>query len=343
MKILITGANGFLGAATVKRLLTRGHKGIRCLVRPGSDHSRLDALEAEYPGGIEIFTGTLSRPDDCAKSLDRVDVVYHLAAAVGGAPADMFLNSPVATKNLLEAMLDTMHASGRTIKLVHCSSFSVYGVALLPRGAVVDESTPLEPHPERRDVYSHTKHRQEEVVWDYFRQGIPTAVLRPGVIYGPGGGSPMSTRVGLNLFGLFLHLGRNNLIPLTFVDNCAEAIACVGETSRFNGDVYNVVDDDLLTAKAYLKRYREAIAKLPYITVPYVATQLLSRAVEAYYHFSKGQLPAIFTPYKSDSMWKGNRFDNSKLKSIGWKQLVSTEEGLRRHFEHLQKKQGRTS
>lgn len=338
MKILVTGANGFLGAATVKRLLVRGHKDIRCMVRPGSDHGRLDALSAEYPGGIEIFTGTLSRPDDCAKSVEGVDIVYHLAAAVGGAPADMFLNSPVATKNLLEAM----HASGRSIKLVHCSSFSVYGVALLPKGAVVDESTPLEPHPERRDVYSHTKHRQEEVVWDYFRQGIPTIVVRPGVIYGPGGGSPMSTRVGLNLFGVFLHLGRNNLIPLTFVDNCAEAIACAAEKSNFTGEVYNVVDDDLLTAKEYLKRYREAIAKVPYITVPYAATQLLSRAVEAYFHFSKGQLPAIFTPYKSDSMWKGNRFDNSKLKSIGWKQLVPTAEALSRHFAHLQNKLGRS-
>lgn len=331
MKILVTGANGFLGSALVERLLVRGHRGIRLLVRPGSDQSRLARLEREYPGGIELSIGTLNIPAECARAVEGVDIVYHLAAATGGAAADMFQNSVVATKNLLEAML----ATGRKIRLVFCSSFAVYGVAGLPRGTVVDENTPIEPRPEDRDVYSHTKLRQEQLVWQYHREkGVPTAFVRPGVIYGPGGGSGMSTRVGLNLFGLFLHLGRKNIIPLTYVDNCAEAIAVIGEREDTNGQVYNVVDDDLLDAKEYLARYRKSVQKLRYISVPYPVTWLLSYAVEKYYDHSKGQLPAIFTRYKTGSMWKGNRFDNSKLKALGWKQLVSTDEGLTRHFEY---------
>jgi hypothetical protein len=63
--------------------------------------------------------------------------------------------------------------------------------------------------------------------------------------------------------------------------------------------------------------------------------QLLSKAVEKYYNHSKGQLPAIFTPYKTASIWKGNTFDNSKIKGIGWKQLVSTEEGMTRSFSYF--------
>lgn len=339
MKLLVTGSNGFLGSALVARLLARGHTDIRCMVRPGSARARLEALAEQHPGGIEYFTGTLSRPDDCQRAVDGVDAVYHLAAATGGAPADMFLNSAVATKNLLEAMVDT----GRRIHLVYVSSFAAYGVADLPRGTVVDERTPIEPHPERRDPYSHTKLRQEQVVWQYHREkGIPTVVLRPGVIYGPGG-SPMSTRVGLNLFGLFLHLGRSNLLPLTYVDNCAEAVALVGERAArdpaLDGEVYNVVDDDLITAKDFLARYRKAVRKVPYVTLPYAATRLMSLAVERYHHFSKGQLPAVFTRYKSDTMWKGNRFDNGKLKALGWQQLVSTREGLERHFAHLRAQQ----
>lgn len=332
MKILVTGSNGFLGAALVARLLARGRTGIRCMVRPGSSRARLDALEARHPGGIEHFTGSLSQPDDCRRAVADVDVVYHLAAATGGAPADMFLNSAVATKNLLEAML----ATGRRIRLVYVSSFAVYGVAGLPRGAMVDEQTPIEPHPEQRDPYSHTKLRQEQLVLQYHRErGIPTVVLRPGVIYGPGGGSPMSTRVGLNLFGLFLHLGRKNILPLTYVDNCAEAVAVVGERDDLDGEAYNVVDDDLITAKEFLARYRKAVRKIPYVTMPYAATRLMSLAVERYHEISRGQLPAVFTRYKSDTMWKGNRFDNGKLKALGWKQLVSTQEGLERHFDHL--------
>lgn len=335
MKILVTGANGFLGSALVGRLLSRGHTGIRCMVRPGSDRSRLAPLEGRYPGGVELATGTLNRPADCAAVVDGVDMVYHLAAATGGAPADMFQNSVVATKHLLEAML----ATGRAMRLVFCSSFAVYGVAGLPRGAVVDESTPIEPEPDRRDVYSHTKLRQEQLVWQYHRdRGIPTAFVRPGVIYGPGGGAAMSTRVGVNLFGLFLHLGRRNVLPLTFVDNCAEAIAVIGEREDTSGEAYNVVDDDLVDAREFLARYRKSVKKLPYVTLPFAATRLMSYAVEKYFERSRGQLPAIFTRYKTDSMWKGNRFANAKLKALGWKPLVSTEEGLARHFAHLRER-----
>lgn len=329
---LVTGSNGFLGSALVERLLVHGRRQVRCLVRPGSDHSRLRALEPAYPEGIEYVTGTLSEPGDCARAVDGVDRIYHLAAAVGGAPADMFFNSVVATRNLLDAMV----ATGRRIELVFCSSFSVYGVAQLPHGAVVDERTPLEPHPEKRDIYAHTKHRQEQLVWQYHREkAIPLLVLRPGVIYGPGGGAPMSSRVGVNLFGLFLHLGRRNTLPLTYVDNCAEAFVCAADSSAFQGEIYNVVDDDLLNAREFLIEYRNHVKRIPYITLPYFATRLMSWAVEKYHDYSHGQLPAIFTRYKADSMWKGNTFDNSKLKSIGWRPVLSTEDGLKRHFAYL--------
>ncbi|MCG8423262.1 MAG: NAD(P)-dependent oxidoreductase [Proteobacteria bacterium] len=331
MKILVTGSNGFLGSAVVKRLLEGGERGIRCLVRPGSNRRKLDVLDAEYPGGIEFLTGTLNKPADCEGAIDGVDLVYHLAAAMGGAPAEMFAGTAVATKNLLEAMA----ASDRTIKLVHCSSFAVYGVAQLGRRGMVDENTPIEPRPDKRDLYSHTKYVQEDLVWQYHRKsGIPMVILRPGVIYGPGG-PPMSARVGLNLFGIFLHLGRKNALPLTYVDNCADALVCAAENCRFEGEVYNVVDDDLIGARAFLDRYRKSVKKIPYVSVPYLATHLMSLAVEKYHTYSNGQLPAIFTRYKSASIWKGNRFDNSRLKSIGWRPRVSTEEGLRRHFEHL--------
>lgn len=331
MKILVTGANGFLGAALVRRLCARGIRGIRCLVRPGSDRSRLDAIERDYPDHVELCIGTLNRPPDCADAVSGVDLVHHLAAATGGAPADMFQNSVIATKNLLEAMI----AEERPIRLVFCSSFAVYGVAGLPRGTVVDEETPIEAHPEQRDVYSHTKLRQEQLVWRYHHEhGIPTAFVRPGVIYGPGGGSAISARVGLNLFGVFLHLGRNNQLPLTYVENCAEALAVIGEHPEASGQAYNVVDDDLLGAREYLRRYREEVEKMRCVSVPYTATRLLSLAVERYYDYSGGQLPAIFTRYKTDSQWKGNRFDNGKLKALGWKPLVPTTEGLARHFAY---------
>ncbi len=326
MTVLVTGSNGFLGSAVVRSLIAAGESDIRCLVRPGSDASRIEGKP-----GVTIVRGNLLARDDCKRIVEGVDTVYHLAAALAGAPSDMVMNSAVATRNLLDAMV----AQPSPAKLVHCSSFGVIGVAGLPRGGMVDETTPMDPHPELRDPYSFTKHQQEQVVWDYAREhGLRVVVLRPGVIYGPGGGA-MSNRVGPRLFGVVLHMGRRNVLPLTYVDNCADAFVVAGRSDAAVGEIFNVVDDDLVNAKQYLKRYRKQVEKVPYVTLPWLATKLMTAAVEKYVDHSKGQLPAIFTQYKVDSMWKGNRFSNTKLKSIGWTPRVSTDEGIRRHFEHL--------
>ncbi len=335
MKLLVTGGTGFLGTSLVERLLARGELDLRCLVRSGSDSSRLVALAARYPRAhVELFTGSIATKEAAAAAIEGCGVVFHVAAAMGGAPADMFLNTVVASRNLLEAMASA-GSPGKRPRAVLVSSFAVYGVADLPRGTTVDETTPLESHPERRDVYSQAKLRQEQLFWQYARErDVPLVVLRPGVIYGPRGSS-FSGRVGMNLFGIFLHLGGNNSLPLTYVENCAEAIAVAGLEPRAVGHAYNVVDSDLVTAAEYLRRYKRNVMPLRSVSLPYPATVLLSRVVSRYHAYSKGQLPAVFTPYKTATSWKGNRFTNSKLAALGWKQLISTDEGLTRTFAYL--------
>lgn len=326
MTVLVTGANGFLGSAVVQSLVADGAAAIRCLVRPGSDASSIERLP-----GVTIVRGDLLRRADCERIVQGTTTIYHLAAGLGGAPADLAMNSVVATRNLLDAIVGTP----RPAKLVHCSSFGVIGVADLPRQSKVDESTPMDPHPEQRDPYAFTKHRQEALVWEYQRaHQLSVVVLRPGVIYGPGGGG-MSNRVGLRLFGILLHMGRRNVLPLTYVTNCADAFVVAGNAEAAIGQIYNVVDDDLPTAKQFLKRYRKEVERVPYVSLPWIATRVMTAAIERYVDYSKGQLPAILTRYKVASLWKGNRFSNDKLKSIGWRPSVSTDEGIRRHFAAL--------
>ncbi|HVJ88273.1 MAG TPA: NAD(P)-dependent oxidoreductase [Labilithrix sp.] len=332
MTVLVTGCSGFLGVPTVERLLAHGERDLRCFLRPGSKRERLEAVIRRYPHAkVEYFVGSLNSASSAAEAVKGCDVVYHLAAALSGAPADMFLNTVVTTRNLL----DGMRSEAKPPRLVHVSSFGVYGVANLPRGAMVDEKTPLETHPEKRDPYSQTKLRQEMLVWEYAqRYSIPTVVLRPGVIYGPGGGA-FSTRVGLNLFGVFLHLGGKNLLPITYVDNCAEAIVVAGKSKDADGQIYNVVDDELVTADRWLELYRKRVKRVPTVRVPYIGLVAISELVSRYHVYSKGQLPAVFTRYKSATTWGGNRFDNTKLRGLGWRPIVSTPDGLDRAFQDL--------
>jgi len=220
-------------------------------------------------------------------------------------------------------------------RVVLVSSFGVYGVVPLGRGARVDETTPLEDHPELRDVYSHSKLRQEQLFWEYQKKdGFELVVLRPGVIYGPGGGA-FSSRVGLQIGPVFFHFGGSNLLPLTYVVNCAEAIVVAAGHSDSAGQVYNVHDDEIPTASRYLREYKKRVKRIRSIRLPYFATRILARSLEAYHRRSEGQLPAIITRYKAAAMWGGNRFSNAKLHALGWRQIVSTNDAMAQTFDFL--------
>jgi nucleoside-diphosphate-sugar epimerase len=322
-----------LGGALVERLLAQGERDLRITVRPGSRRARVEAAVARYPDAkVEYVQANLTVPAEVVRAVAGVGTIYHLAASMRGAPADMFMSTVVGSKHLLDAI-----AGQRPMRVVLVSSFSVYGVAELGRGAMVDETTPTEPHPEKRDLYGQVKLREEKLFCERAaRDGFELVIMRPGVIYGPGGNA-FSSRVGLNLFGVFLSLGGRNTLPLSYVDNCAEAIVLAGRTAPVAGEpvVYNLVDDDLPNCRQYLAAYKQQVATVRSLPVPYQVLALGARVLDRYNRWSQGQLPAIFTPYKVASTWGGNRFDNGKIKSLGWRQLVATDEGLRRTFAWL--------
>jgi nucleoside-diphosphate-sugar epimerase len=328
MKILVTGAAGFLGRAVVERLLVRGYTDIRCNVRSRAGIPKLDSMSRRYPvANLDYCVGNLRYRQDAARAVDGVQLIFHLAAGLKGTSADLFLDSVLASRNVLDAV-----SNRKPMRIVLVSSFGVYGVAGLSRGAPLNEETPLEHHPEWRDAYAHTKLRQEQLFRaTQQRSGFELVILRPGVIYGPGGGH-FSDRVGLKIGGWRFDLGGSNLLPLTYVENCAEAVVIAGTHKHSAGKVYNVHDDDLPTCGEYLRAYKKHVTKTHSIPVPYFGMEALSHLFARYHRHSKGQLPAILTPYKVASLWRGNSFDNSKLRSLGWKQLVPTAEALERSF-----------
>jgi nucleoside-diphosphate-sugar epimerase len=328
MKILVTGAAGFLGSAVVERLLAHGFTDIRCNIRRRSQIPKLEALSQQYPGAnLEYCVANLRYTQDAARAAAGVELVFHVAAGLKGAPVDLFLDSVVASRNLLDALGDR-----EPLRIVLISSFAVYEASTLRRGSLLNEDSPLESHPEWRDNYSHAKLLQEQLFRTYQqRNRLDLVILRPGVIYGPESGH-FSDRVGLKIGGWQFHVGGSNLLPLTYVQNCAEAVVVAGVHKNSAGKIFNVHDDDLPTSREYLSAYKRHVKNIRSISVPYVGVQMFSSLLAKYHHFSKGQLPTVLTPYKVANIWARNRFDNSKLRSIGWKQLVPTLEALRITF-----------
>src|SRR6185436_14399365 len=83
--ILITGANGYIGARVVENLLARGFRHLRCFVRPSSAMAKLEATAVRQNGRarIEIFKGNLLSRENCLEAAKDVAVIFHLAAGVG--------------------------------------------------------------------------------------------------------------------------------------------------------------------------------------------------------------------------------------------------------------------
>jgi nucleoside-diphosphate-sugar epimerase len=170
--------------------------------------------------------------------------------------------------------------------------------------------------------------------------GIPYVIVRPGVVYGPGN-EAIHGRVGIGTFGLFLHLGGSNALPLTYVDNCAEAIVLAGLRPGVEGQAFNVVDDDLPSSRRFLRLYKKHVRRFRSVYVPHGLSYLLCWLWEKCAAWSEGQLPPVYNRAAWRVYWKRTRYSNAKIKRLlGWVQKVPSSEALVRHLESCRQKAG---
>ena len=165
-RILVTGSNGFIGSKVVEILLEHGFANLRCFVRPSSHVERLQEVLGNFDAGrnVELVVGDLLSREDCRKAAAGVSIVYHLAAGMEKSFAGAFMNSALATRNLMDAFLEC----DRPKRFVNVSSFAVYSNLGLKHGDLLDESCPLEDAPQERfDAYGFGKLKQEELIKEY--------------------------------------------------------------------------------------------------------------------------------------------------------------------------------
>src|SRR4030095_11581173 len=141
-RILISGSNGFIGSKVIEILLEYGFANLRCFVRPSSRLDRLKKGLSQFDAGrnVELVTGDLLSREDCRKAAEGISIIYHLAAGMEKSFAGAFMNSALTTRNLMDAVLQF----GKPKRFVNISSFAVYSNLDLKRGALLDESCPLE-------------------------------------------------------------------------------------------------------------------------------------------------------------------------------------------------------
>jgi nucleoside-diphosphate-sugar epimerase len=326
MNALVTGGAGFLGRRLVRELASEGLR-VRCFLRESSNVGELrnfvgDALWSN----VDVVRGDLENAADCDAAVEGMDIVYHAAAGLTGSTAVMFLNTVVPTRRLIDACVDSP-----VKRFVLVSSLGVYGAAALKRNSVLDESCPIDPTPHRRDPYTYSKVVQEQVAWEAHRErGLPLVVIRPGVIYGPGRGA-LSNRIGLQVGGRMFRIGGRRQLPYVYVDHVATALRQAGLEPGVVGEAFNILDDELPSTQQVLGMYRHAGRRVKSVWIPQCTIGPLSSLYERYSRWSQGQLPAVITRYRTESMWKPLRFTNAKAKQrLKWSPHLAFAEAFQR-------------
>lgn len=179
-KVLVTGADGFIGSHMVEALLGEGCR-VKAFVYYNSFNSWgwLDTFSKDKLKGIEIFTGDIRDPNGVREAVKGVDMVFHLAALIGipfsyHSP-DSYIDTNIkGTLNVLQACRD--YAVERVIVT---STSEVYGTA---QYVPIDEKHPLQG----QSPYSASKIGADRIAESFYRSfGSPVVIARPFNTYGP--------------------------------------------------------------------------------------------------------------------------------------------------------------
>ncbi|MFL6129124.1 MAG: SDR family NAD(P)-dependent oxidoreductase [Mycobacteriales bacterium] len=235
-RVLVTGADGFIGSHLVERLLAEGAR-VRafCLYNSRGSLGWLDELDPGQADRVDAQLGDIRDARAVRAAVDGVDVVFHLAALIAipysyQAPASFVDTNVTGTLNLLEAVRD----SGAT-RMVHTSTSEVYGT---PQTVPIGEGHPLRA----QSPYSASKIAADQLCHAYACSfGTPVVTLRPFNTFGPrqSGRAVIPTILGQLLAGADeVRLG--SLEPrrdFTFVEDTVDGFVRMAEADIAAGEV----------------------------------------------------------------------------------------------------------
>ena len=317
MKIFITGGNGLLGHHLVPALQERGDT-VRMLALPGEDTTWLERRN------VAIYRGDVRRAETLAAPLRDVDTVFHLAGMMGvwRPMQDYYAVNVTGTEHVCRAAL----AAG-VRRLVHISSWTVYGMAL---GRPAREDFPLVPFPE---PYAVTKAQGDKLVQRLIEHDrLPAVIIRPGTFFGPGDRlhfGRMAERVRAGK-GLIVGSGRNAL-PFVYVTDVVQGLLLAAGHAGAAGQAYNITTDQPLTQDEFLGAIAQELGvRPPRLHAPYPALYAAALAAEHAARLTRAQRQPVVTRLGVKLFGTDNRHAIDKARrELGYAPRVSLREGVR--------------
>jgi nucleoside-diphosphate-sugar epimerase len=317
--VLVTGATGFVGRHLVERLVRDGYE-----VVAGSRSAAKQATS--FPAGVRTVTLDITDPATLGPALEHVDIVVHAAAKTGdwGRPREFERVLRDGTQHLLDACV-----RHRLSRFVHLSSAIFYGTT--GRGAMTEGMLPGHSHL----PYGEGKIAAEHAVKQAREQhGLPTVILRPANIFGPGSRlwtDRPARLIEQGLMSLPLDYGKANPV---FIENVVEAVCTVCRHDGAIGDTFNVTDDDQLTWRDFFGAYAAALGKGEIaLRAPWMLYGLAS-SLETLASVT-GRPPLLTRHAVTHLRFQGTYAPSRLAERLGYRPVVGIQEALRRTADYL--------
>ncbi len=327
MKVLVTGAGGFIGSYLLPQLLAAGHE-VRGLALDEADAARIRSA-----GDVEVFFGDVTQVETLPPAAQGVDVVFHAAARVSDwGPWEAFEKLTLrGTENMLQAAI-----GAGVPRFLLFSTTGVY--APMPPGSPpLTEDAPYGGPDSPWGSYGRSKVMAEQAVLRAQQEGLLTAtIVRPVSIYGPGDRTFIPRIIQFLRRPTAVWIGdRNPYTPFLFVTDVAEGIAAAGSSEKAAARIYTLGPDPEFRMRDFLLAVcRELDIRPPRFTVPYAVAAALANLSEGWARLIRAKEPPSLTRMSLFLMTQDQRFDVSKAKrDLGWQSKVSMEEGVRRAAE----------
>jgi nucleoside-diphosphate-sugar epimerase len=323
MKVLVTGAGGFIGGYLLEKLLAAGHQ-VRALALDEADAARI-----RQAGDIEVVFGDVRDIEALRAAARSVEGVFHLAARVSdwGTWPQFEAITVRGTQNMLQAA-----AEAGVRRFLLFSSTAVY--PQVKRGSPpLDETCSYAGRDNPWGFYGRSKILAEEETLRYGRDGrLGVTIIRPVSIYGPGDHTFIPRIIHyLRGFTAAWVGGYDPFVPFLYVTDAAEGALAAGTDDRAIGQTYTLGPDPEFRIRAFIGAIcRELDIRPPRFTVPYAVAAPLAGLSEGWAHLIRAREPPSLTRLSVFLMSQDQRFDVGKARrDLGWHSRVSMDEGVR--------------
>ncbi|MDO9549185.1 MAG: NAD-dependent 4,6-dehydratase LegB [Candidatus Marinimicrobia bacterium] len=258
MKILITGAAGFIGSHLTELLVRNGYQ-VKAFVRYNSKNNWGWLDSSQYKKDMEVITGDIRDFDSVYNAVKGCDVVFHLAALIG---IPYSYTSPLAyIKTNMEGSYNILQAAKELAvsQVLITSTSETYGTAqYIP----IDEKHPLVG----QSPYSATKIAADQLAISYYRSfGLPVKIVRPFNTYGPrqSARAIIPTVIAQILSG-YKQIQVGNILPtrdLTFVQDTCEGFIQIFKSDQLFGEITNIGMNEEISMQHLIQLIMDIIGK----------------------------------------------------------------------------------